>query len=197
MSPLPTPHSLLPTPHSPSSLLHAVAQIRILPQPDAAAHPENVGDDFDVGAEIDRDVSGVAAADVEPVEMGQREEDLHGLGQSLVPFGLADLFERAIAQLLFVGLPFTEWDVRQLYVWREPAVFKERRPEPRSECDYHLDPFSFDRAQALHVGVVDDGCGFAGLSGYRPPQIEAVPFFGPEVCTRQRSAFAHRTGKAD
>src|SRR5262245_42784356 len=191
------PHCPLPTAHSPSSLLYAVAQIRILPKPDAAAHPENVGDDFDVGAEIDRDVSGVAAADVEPVEMGQRAEDLYGPGQSLVPFGLADFFERAIAKLLFVGLPFTEGNVRQLYVWREPAVFKKRRPEPRAERDHHLDPSAFDRAQALHVGVVDDDCGSAGLSGYRPLQIEAVPFFGPEVCARQRSAFANRAGKSD
>src|SRR5262252_6354001 len=91
-----------PTPHSLSSLLQAVAQISVLPQPDAAAHPERVGDDFDLGAEIERDVFGVAAADVELVEVGQGAEDLHGLGQPPVPFALADLFERAGAKLLFV-----------------------------------------------------------------------------------------------
>src|SRR5262245_41844081 len=147
------PHSPLPTPHSPSSFLNAVAQISVLPKPDAAAHSERVGDDFDVGAEIDRDVFGVAAADVEPVEIGQRAEDLDGLGQPPVPFGLADLFKRAVSQLLFVSLTLTEGDMRQLYVWREPAVFKERRPEPSAERDHHLDPFAFDRAEALHVCV--------------------------------------------
>src|SRR5262245_48554556 len=89
-------------PVSPSSFLHAVAQISVLPQPDAAAHSERVGNDLDIGAETGRDVLGVAAADVELVEIGQRAEYFHGLCQALVPFAPADFFEGAIAQLLLV-----------------------------------------------------------------------------------------------
>src|SRR5262245_53358140 len=128
-----------------SSFLNSVVQITVLPQPDPALHPNRIADDFDILPEVEPYVSRVASPDVELIEMGQCAERFDRFRQSPVPSLGADPFQGAIAQLLFVGLPFAEGDVSQFDVRRQSPIFKQRRTYAGPECDHQLDALALDR----------------------------------------------------
>ena len=69
---------------------------------------------------------------------------------------LANFFARLIADLLVVRLVFAERQVSDLEMWGELAVHKQRRAESGPKRDDHLEALAFNRAEALHISVVDN-----------------------------------------
>ena len=167
------------------------------PEPDAAAHSEFVGDEFDVVGEMEFDGAGVATADVEAGEVGEDAEGFDGFLDAAVPAAFADFFEGGVAELLFVGLAFAEGVVGKFEVGGEASVFGEAGAEASAEGDDHFDAPAGDGAEALDVGVVEDADGFAEFAGEGEVEIKAEPCALAEVVCGEDFATADEAGEAD
>src|SRR5205823_13918026 len=114
-----------------------VAGESVLPERHATSDPGLVGHDGDVRVELEVDLLGVAAADVEVIEVRQGPEVVDRPPHPLVPLLLADFLASGVAELLVVRLALAERMVRQLEVRPQPAVEVEAGPEAGAEGDDH------------------------------------------------------------
>ncbi len=137
---------------------------------------------------------GVAAADVQPVEMGERPQRLDGASHATVPTLIADRLPRRLPELLVIGFAVAKRDVE-----RSPggASALHRRGEP-SRSPYRasrrLRLPAAGRSQALHVGIVDDAHRLLPELGERIGEVEPRPP-GPEVRRRQHLAVTNHARK--
>ena len=76
----------------------------MLPQLNAAENAVLIGDHGCVLWQLDGDLRGIAAADVDAVVIEEAIELVDGLAQPLVPLLAAFFRERVTAQVVFVGL---------------------------------------------------------------------------------------------
>src|SRR5688500_10059891 len=86
----------------------------IAPERDAALHAGVVRDDGDVGIEREVDLLGVAAADIEVIEVGEPAQGADCLLHPLVPACATDRLARGIAKLLVVRFAMAERVMRDL-----------------------------------------------------------------------------------
>src|SRR5262249_54054917 len=112
-----------------------------------------------------------------------------------VPFLVADLLSRLVAEKVLVALA-AERVVAHLDVGHEPAVDEQGRAEAGAERDHELDAAAGDRAEALHVRVVQRPRGALESLLQLAREIEAEPL-GMEVAFRAYYAVAHHAGEAD
>src|SRR4051812_44127524 len=123
------------------------------PQCEAALYARLVRDDRHVRLQRELDLPGVAATDIETVEVGQPAQIADRLLDALVPSLAADFLARRIAELLVVGLAIAERMMGELEMRCQAAIEVEPGAEPSPQRHHHLDPLAGDHRQALQVGV--------------------------------------------
>src|SRR5262245_61624968 len=114
---------------SPSNYRLQVITKSVAPQRRPALQARGVVDDADVGIERERDLLGVAAADIEVIEVGQPAHVGDRLLDPFVPAHRANLLARGVAELLVVGLALAERMMRELEMRPHPAVLVEAGAE--------------------------------------------------------------------
>ncbi len=167
------------------------------PQRDTAEQAVHIRYQAYIGRQLELDRLGVAAADVEMIEIDHRPQDVDDPRHPLVPLLLADLFQSGTADILVIGQVALDRVMRELQMRHDPAVVEKRSAGAGAEGQHEFDALALDRAEALHVGIVHDAHRLAPALGKLVLQIEAGEHLGTEIGRRQYPAFAHRTGKAD
>src|SRR5262249_5359378 len=114
------------------------------PKPGAAPYAIIIRDDLNIRLELELDVLGVPAADVQLVEMGQPSQRFDRLLDALVPFLLAHFSHRLVSELLVIGLVFAKREMGDFQVRRKLTVHEQRRAEACPKRNDHLNPFAFD-----------------------------------------------------
>jgi hypothetical protein len=83
--------------------------------------------------------------------------------------------EGGVAELLFVGLAFSEgWCASSRWVERRPSSARLDTDAGARVMTSSM-PRAFDGAEALDVGVVEDADGLAELAGESEVEVEALP----------------------
>src|SRR4029077_12765553 len=106
--------------------LIASGSSRLLPELDAAQQTGDVLDDLDVGRQLEFDLLGVAATEVENAVVEDRRQLLDDLLHPAVPALLADLVEGGVAHPFLVALLLAERMMGHLDVGHVVTVDVER-----------------------------------------------------------------------
>ena len=134
----------------------------------------------------------VAATDVKMVEEEQCVEARDGLSHPMIPVLVAGLLASQLAELLVVGLVFSERVVGQLDMGQQVAVHEEGGPESGAQGNDEFESFSDDDRQSLHVGVVGHPSRHLEAGGQGRGQIEVGPRLGQVMIDRRaRALFGH------
>src|SRR6188474_3471937 len=99
----------------------------------AAVDAVLVRDDADVGIQLEREALGIAAADVEMVEVAEPAHIGDGFLHAPAPPLVSDLLAGGIAEPLVVRRALAKPQMRDLEMRQEPAVQVQPGPEARTE----------------------------------------------------------------
>ena len=117
--------------------------------------------------------------------------------------GVINLITRTPRAPLALGLSgkIGEFNAREvatnLEMRRKFAVQKQRRAEPRPQGDDHLESLAFNRAEALHIGVIDDPNRLSQALLKRSREIESAEHLGTEIRGGDYLSVTHYTWKPD
>jgi hypothetical protein len=178
-----------------SDRCHASSAVFARPEANTAQDTGLVVDDRNVWRQIELDVPGVTAADVQMIEPRERAQRFKRECETTVPRTLANSFQRRIAKLVLIGVIVMKWMMGQLDVRAQASVLEDRGPKSGPQCDHHLDAFPANRAEPLHVGVVAHSDRSAKLPFERSSKIESREAIVAEVRSCANYAAAHDTGK--
>src|SRR5262249_25834111 len=110
--------------------------------------------------EIDLELSCVATADIEPVDVQERVRHLDGVEYPLTPAPVPDAAASTVPKLVLKRAAPLERHEGQFEVRGGQTVKKDCRTEPRAEREHQLKPFTRNHSESVHVGVVEKAGGF-------------------------------------
>src|SRR4051795_13547076 len=96
--------------------------------------------------QIDLELLGVAAADVEPIDVQQRVEHLDRGEDALAPAAVPDAAASSLPQLVLERAAAPERHERQFKVRGRRTVEEDRGSEARSEGEHQLEPIAGDHS---------------------------------------------------
>src|SRR5262245_42587884 len=114
------------------------------PEPCAAPHSELVGNDLYIRVQLELDFVGVAAPDVQLVEVGEYAKSGNRSFYTAVPALCPDLLASPIAELLVVSLALPKRQVSNFEMRGQIAILEQRGTKSCSKGNDHFDALTLN-----------------------------------------------------
>ena len=111
-----------------------------------------IGDESEVGVQLEGDIPGVPTADIDFVGLEKIVQNFKHALHTTVPLFFADFSQRLFAKVFVVVLSLMHRMVCQFKVRHEFAIAKKTCPHASTKRKDQLESVAFDRGESLHGG---------------------------------------------
>src|SRR5206468_1338443 len=152
-----------------------------IPEPDASGDTAFVGNDGDVGWELEMDLGGVSTAEIEAVVVQQGPHDLEHSVDAAVPLVHALCGQRGSSEILIIGLVLPDRMLSELEMRHQLALAIDCAAEARPQRQHAFEALALDDAKPLHLGVVQHANWLAQAPLELCGQRKVMQVGGPEI----------------